>query len=300
MHPRTARWVPAPLASGPEEQRRRARVRVLLAERGDLSLEALARVLLASERRIPEGLARQVVGAALGWRPDLLPPRLHRDSLALRPGPTAAGRRAIADVDFVVVDLETTGLSASRARILEIGAVRVRSGRLRDRFESLVRPVGGVPARIAALTGIDSEMVARAPRSSDILRRFRCWFARYPDAVFVAHNAPFDAGFLRRELALHGLPPIGAPVVCTRKLARRALPGLRRHDLDRVTRHYGIRNGARHRALGDALATGELLVRLIQTAREEVPLARLADLFAFLDAKPPPRLRDPFPEDDFA
>jgi DNA polymerase-3 subunit epsilon len=102
----------------------------------------------------------------------------------------------------------------------------------------------------------------------------------------VAHNAPFDAGFVGRGFARHGLRPLDVPVLCTRKLARRVLPGLGRFGLDRVCEHLGIRNGARHRAAGDATATAELLVTLLDRARTTHRLETLGDLDLFLRSPP--------------
>jgi DNA polymerase III epsilon subunit-like protein len=133
-----------------------------------VGLVELAQQLLAIETPIDLGVARRVVGSALGRPPDSLSdPIVARDL-----GPNA--QCAIFDLplesaDFVIVDLETTGLSAAHAVILEIGAVRVSQLQIVDHFETLVRPAGRLPRSIVALTGISDEAVADAPTSHQAL-----------------------------------------------------------------------------------------------------------------------------------
>ncbi len=106
------------------------------------------------------------------------------------------------EVTFVVVDLETTGGSSATCEITEIGAVKVRGGEVLGEFQTLVNPCGGIPPFIAVLTGITDAMVAGAPRLDQVLPAF-LEFSR--GAVLVAHNAPFDLGFLRAGCERHGL-----------------------------------------------------------------------------------------------
>ena len=232
------------------------------------------------------------MGAALGRPPDGLPQRLSPDQLTVRAPEPAGAQTPLERAEFHVVDLETTGLSR-HCEILEIGAVHVAAGRRVSNFFSLIRPSGRIPPKITALTGIDDRMVRDAPRASQCLRRFRAWLDRTPSAPFVAHNAPFDAGFVGRAFAGQGLPAIATPILCTRKLARRAVPELPRFDLDRLCRHFAISNGARHRATGDAAATAELLVELLRRVRIEQGVKTLEDLYALLDCRPPPRPKAP-------
>ena len=167
------------------------------------------------------------------------------------------------DATFCVVDLETTGGSAAGgSEITEFGAVKVRGGEEIARFQSLVRPHAAIPSFIAVLTGINDSMVASAPRIETVLPSF-LEFAR--GCVLVAHNAPFDVGFLRHfagELD-HAWP--GFDVVDTAKLARRVLtrdeaPNCKLGTLARLFRATTTPN---HRALDDALATVDVLHGLI-------------------------------------
>jgi DNA polymerase III epsilon subunit family exonuclease len=257
--------------------------------RASIGVDELARELLALGAPIDRALARRIVATALGRAEASLPDRI--DARHVRPAEEAA----VADVrlsqaEFVVVDLETTGLSLSRSSILEIGAVRVSRSRPTGRFQTLVRPPAPLSRAIADLTGIDDAMVAEAPELRPAVGAFRRWLERAGPAPFVAHNARFDAGFVKRALADLGLPPLRVPVLCTQRLARRILPDLGRYNLDRVCAHFGIRNPARHRALGDARATAALLVELLQLAQVRDGLETVGDVLD-LESGPTRRTR---------
>ena len=174
----------------------------------------------------------------------------------------------LAQASFLVVDLETTGVGPGQSDILEIGAVRVQGLRVRDTFTTFVRPPGPVPPFITRLTGIDDAAVVDAPSLREALDEYRAFAAQSPTACFVAHNASFDSGFMEAGLARCGLPGLGMPVLCTRLLGRRLVPEVGRYGLDALSAHFGISNRARHRALGDARATGHLLLELLGRARD--------------------------------
>ncbi|UCE85481.1 MAG: 3'-5' exonuclease, partial [Deltaproteobacteria bacterium] len=234
-------------------------------------------------------VARRLVAAILGRRLEEIPDPIGV-SLLQPADPQPDRRLAIELADFAVVDLETTGLAPLHSRIIEIGAVRVAGLRVVERFETRVDPGVPIPASITALTGIDAEMLAGAPRPAEALGRFRRWLACLPDAPFVAHNAPFDAGFVRTEFARLGWPPPSAPVLCTARLARRLLPDQRSASLDALSLRFGIRNRARHRALGDAEAAAGVLCELLRLARGRAGLETLGELLDFC-AMPTARAR---------
>ena len=169
--------------------------------------------------------------------------------------------------EFVVVDLETTGTGASRGhRVTEAAAALVRRGEVELVFHSLVNPQQPIPHYITRLTGIDDTMVASAPTFGEIAGELAAHLA---GRVFVAHNAAFDWGFLQAEferLSPGGIASLVPTRLCTVRLARRILRHLPRRNLDAVCAYYGIGNGARHRASGDALATAQVLVRLLRDA----------------------------------
>lgn len=164
----------------------------------------------------------------------------------------------LAAVTFVVVDLETTGGTPTAAAITEIGAVKVRGGEVLGEFQTLVDPGGPVPAFIAALTGITTSMVAGQPRIAQVLPAF-LEFAR--GAVLVAHNAPFDIGFLKAAAREHGYAWPGNQVLDTVALARRAVTRdeVPNHKLATLAAFFRTAVAPEHRALSDARATVDVL-----------------------------------------
>lgn len=167
------------------------------------------------------------------------------------------------EVTFVVVDLETTGGSSQTEAITEIGAVKVRGGEVLGEFATLVDPGRSIPPQITILTGITDSMVYDAPRIDAVLPPF-LEFIR--GCVLVAHNAPFDVGFLKAACARLGLPWPGPAVVDTVRLARKVLsrdeaPSVR---LSALAPLLGARVAPDHRALTDARATVDVLHALFE------------------------------------
>jgi DNA polymerase III epsilon subunit family exonuclease len=179
------------------------------------------------------------------------------------------------EAEFVVFDLETTGLSAERSRICEVGAVRVRALELVDSFQSLVNPGVPLPDPVARLTGLREQELRGAPRVGSVIRRFLDFAA---DDLLVAHNARFDQRFLERQLlVMHGRR-LTEPPLCTAALARRLLEGRRRRvGLASLAQFFGVSTTPCHRALPDAEATAEVLVHLIGLA-QELGARRLSEL----------------------
>jgi DNA polymerase-3 subunit epsilon len=168
----------------------------------------------------------------------------------------------LSQVTFCVVDLETTG-GAETDSITEFGAVKVRGGVVQGEFQTLVNPRTHIPPLIAVLTGITNSMVADAPVLAAVLPSFLS-FAE--NTVIVAHNAPFDVGFLRRSCDQLGYPPPRWPVIDTAALARQILlrdevPNCR---LATLARHFHAVVAPNHRALIDARATVDVLHGLIE------------------------------------
>jgi DNA polymerase-3 subunit epsilon len=185
--------------------------------------------------------------------------------------------RPLGATRFVVLDLETTGGGPGPSGIIEIGAVRVVDGRLTETFVTLVNPGRRIPAFVSRLTGITDEMVADAPPIAAVLPAFLAFVG---DAVAVAHNANFDMGHL--DAAQRALSGVGLdrPSICTLRLARRLLPGLRRRSLDSVAGALGISCWNRHRALPDALIAAEILCVFLERLAER-KLTRLDELLDF-------------------
>jgi len=181
------------------------------------------------------------------------------------------------EAEFVVFDLETTGLSAARSQICEVGAVRVRALELVDSFQSLVNPQVELPEIVERLTGLRERELRSAPPIAKVLPGFLAFAA---DTLLVAHNARFDQSFLERQLVvLHGRR-LSEPPLCTAALARRLLEGrLRRVGLASLANFFGVPTTPCHRALPDAEATAQVLVHLIGLAQER-GARRLSELRA--------------------
>lgn len=160
---------------------------------------------------------------------------------------------------FVVFDLETTGFSPTRNRIIEIGAVKVEKGKITDRFSTFVNPKTPIPPRITDLTGIDDAMVADAPEITKVLPEFLD-FCR--DCILVAHNAGFDYSFLCKKGAEQGFE-IEFTVVDTVGIARVIFPHLAKYTLDNVAKVMKISLVNHHRAVEDAEATAEIFEKMI-------------------------------------
>jgi DNA polymerase III epsilon subunit family exonuclease len=229
-------------------------------QRGPVYAEEAARRLFAL-RHAPVGLARSLLeevvceDSRLAWRGDAV-------GLADPPGADLLLEAAT----YVVVDLETTGLRPGSARICEIGAVRVRELELAEEFQLLVDPGVPIGPAISALTGLEDSELRGQPHPGIAVRRF-LEFAG--DAVLVAHNARFDLGFLDRETERLAGARLAGPVVDTVGLARRLLAGRTpRAGLASLAQFFGTEARPCHRALPDALATAEILIRLIGLAQE--------------------------------
>ncbi|HEV3360109.1 MAG TPA: DEDD exonuclease domain-containing protein [Pseudonocardiaceae bacterium] len=184
------------------------------------------------------------------------------------------------ETTFVVFDLETTGGSAERDAITEIGAVKVRGGAVLGEFATLVDPERGVPPEIVALTGITNAMVYGAPTMREVLPAF-LEFAS--GAVLVAHNSAFDIGFIKAACGRLGYPWKRPPVICTVKLARRALTRQEAPSckLSALATMFQSATRPIHRALDDAKATVDVLHGLLERVGS-VGVASLEELLDFL------------------
>ena len=168
---------------------------------------------------------------------------------------------------YTVIDFETTGLEPAQDEVIEFAAVRVCDGEIGLHLSSLCRPRAEIPAKITQITGITGAMTQEYPLFETFLPSLLDFIGT--DSV-AAHNAPFDMGFLRAYC--HRAGRIFSPAeLCTVRMARRQLPHLPNHRLQTVAEHLGVGSGGYHRALGDAMTTAEILIRLL--AREKAPSA---------------------------
>lgn len=187
--------------------------------------------------------------------------------------------RLLKDLDFVVVDVEATGAKTPPNRLIELGAYRIRGGRIVDKFSQLVNPEIPIPRFVVTLTGISNEMVRQAPVFADVAPK---WLDFVSDSVLVAHNAPFDTSFLNHEISrVYPGHRMVNPHLCTVRLSRRVLPHIANHRLDTIADHFSIPILSRHRAGSDALATAEIFLFLLSRLEEDHGVKDLATARSF-------------------
>ena len=166
-------------------------------------------------------------------------------------------------MDYVVFDLETTGLSPTRDAVVEVGAMLVRGGQVIEtpHFHRLVNPERDIPWHASRVHGIRAQDVRGAPTLREVLPEFLDFVG---GRAVVAHNIGFDAGFVRAAAARYGLVWQPRAELCTMQLSRDAFPGERGHNLDSLARRCGLEfgEGGRHRSLGDVRVTAHAFVEL--------------------------------------
>jgi len=167
--------------------------------------------------------------------------------------------------EFVVFDVETTGLSAENDTIIEIGAVKIKEGKICDSFGTFVNPQRPIPEKITELTGIDDAMVKDAPDISVAVKDFYDFIG---DADLVAHNAKFDTAFLKNAAKRSDME-YNFACIDTLELARALVSNVKNYKLDTLTKHFNIKLENHHRATDDAAATGEVLLRLFDLLKEK-------------------------------
>lgn len=247
------------LASFPE--RTLAERAMTLMAAGPLDADRLAREILGLSNA-PLAVAERLAVALLSADPRVVQHDDGRWALIAE----AQGSPLIEDCAFAVVDVETTGMRAWGAdRVTDVAVVVVQGTRRELVFECLVNPGVSIPMRIQMLTGISNDLVRTAPPFGEVADGL---LAALAGRVFVAHNARFDWSFLAAEVRRARGFGLAGMRLCTVRLARRLLPALPSRSLDSLSHFFGLENNARHRAAGDALATAELLQRLIRLARE--------------------------------
>lgn len=230
----------------------RARLAKFLSERGVCaSVEAASHVFGA--KTMPDSLATALLEALT--RGD---ERFIQDSVGDWTLRSAPSQGALRDGDFVVLDVETTGFQPPAHRITELGAVRIRGGQKQDEFCSLINPEREIPLDITRLTGISNSMVAGKPTALQLFPEFADWLG---DSVIVAHNAPFDRGFVDTQWREVFGMPTGNRWLCSVRIARLLYPEFRSRSLGALCQQLGIAIGRAHRAGDDARATAEVFLR---------------------------------------
>lgn len=164
---------------------------------------------------------------------------------------------------YVVFDLETTGTEPTRDEITEIGAVKIEDGKIREIFQTLVKPEQHITEFITELTGIDDAMVADAPPFGAVVGDF---YKFAYGSVLVAHNAEFDVKFMRTQAKPYDYF-FRNPVTDTLQMARETLPELSNHKLNTVAEHYNVKF-LHHRALSDAYATAQIFIEMMKSRKK--------------------------------
>lgn len=170
---------------------------------------------------------------------------------------------SLEEATYVVFDIETTGLSVTANKIIELAGVKMQGGKEIGRFATFINPHEPIPYNIQQLTNINDDMVKDAPELEPKLKEFIEFVG---DAVLVAHNARFDIGFMQEACKRHGLPPFENPVLDTLELARFLHPTMKNHRLNTLSDLYKVSLESHHRAIDDTIALAGVLNGLIKDA----------------------------------
>ncbi len=192
------------------------------------------------------------------------------------------------DEEFIVFDLETTGLSASTERITEIGAVKVKNGAVIDSFNTFVNPEKAIPGNIVELTGITDEMVKDAPKEKEAIALWKEFIGE--DAVLVAHNAEFDTGFLRQAYRRCG-GEFTNTYADTVTMARSMFPNLKNHKLNTVAEYLKCGDFNHHRACDDAAVLAKIFIRMLELLESEQKIHSLQEINTALGSSDPTKLK---------
>ncbi|HEX9614246.1 MAG TPA: exonuclease domain-containing protein [Bacteroidota bacterium] len=184
---------------------------------------------------------------------------------------------------FVVVDVETTGMSPLDDRITEIAMMRVLGGHITEEFSTLINPLITIPAFITDITGIDNLMVENAPTAREVVPYVEEFLG---NAIFTAHNASFDWAFVTSTARRERSVELSNDRLCTVKLTRRILPFLLSKSLGPVARFLDVTIPQRHRASGDAFATAHILIRYLRYLQRKYALRTVEELLRFQSMKP--------------
>jgi len=190
--------------------------------------------------------------------------------------------KKINDINFLVVDVETTGSKKELDRIIDIAYVVVNKGQIVEEFSSLINPERFVPPLITKITGIHNEDVFPAPFAGKVLKRFRQIFG-LKNIVFVAHFAKFDYSFINASFLRAGMPEMNFQVLDTLKLAQKILPNDVKKNVGSMASYFGVPVIDRHRALGDAKATAYSLIKILDFLQYRYLMEDIDEVLNFQD-----------------
>jgi DNA polymerase III epsilon subunit family exonuclease len=170
------------------------------------------------------------------------------------------------NLSYVIVDIETTGLNPATDEIIEIGAIKVENKEIKDIFNKLVKPERPVPPNITDLTGITQDILIGELPIKPVISKFVYFIG---NSIVVAHNADFDASFLKNNIKKWLNKEIDNFIVCTLMIARDILPNLDNHKLPTVARYFNLEISNRHRAIGDSELTYQIWMRFLEKLKEK-------------------------------
>lgn len=183
-------------------------------------------------------------------------------------------RTHIKNVTFVAFDTETTGLSPYTERIIEIGAIKFRNGEVIETREWLIKPDRPIHWRAEQVHNISMDMLKDSPSFSEMYSEFAEFIE---GTVLLAHNAPFDLGFLREEILRNQLPMPDTPVVDSLRLFRNWFPDAPSHSMERLTDYLGVSGDTYHRALADAVYIMVIMNKGLEDGKANITLKTLYD-----------------------
>ncbi len=190
--------------------------------------------------------------------------------------------------EFIAFDIETTGLSPSKERITEIGAVKVKNGEITDRFDIFVNPQIHIPKKITQLTGITDEMVKDAPLEKEAIKAFYDFCGE--DAVLVAHNADFDTSFIRVAAKRNNME-FNYTYIDTIPMCRSMLKGIKNCKLDTVAKYLKLDPFNHHRACDDAAVLGKIFICLLSRLKEDTKAKNVKDINTSLAGANPKKMK---------
>ena len=174
--------------------------------------------------------------------------------------------KKIDEEEFVVFDIETTGLNSHTNKIIEIGAVKIKAGRIIDRYSQLINPGISIPYHITEITSITNEQVANQPKIDEVIGKFVEFIG---DAVLVAHNAPFDMGFIKRDIKEYLNIDLESSVIDTLQMARDLFPDFKKYGLGDLNKALGLALEKHHRAVDDSQATANMFIIFLEKYKEK-------------------------------
>jgi len=179
---------------------------------------------------------------------------------------------------FSVVDVETTGLSPVKNRIIEIAIVKIENLKITDKMDYLINPQTYIPPFITSLTGISNDDIIGAPQFSEVAEEVIRFME---NTILTAHNFSFDASFLNTEFMICGKEFVNEHSCCTLKIARKIYPTLKSKSLSSVSEFLNLRNHNKHRALGDAEITAKVLIKIIKELQIKDRIKTVGEFLAY-------------------